>query len=325
MADIYFGAIFPPVSLTGNWQNLNDWYLSVGYANKGGTIYGTLLGRFPNTLTDNVIVIQTVLSNVATYNGTSWSTDHTYSGPIAGSAGFTGVFDDQLAVFSNTLTVNYSSIHLKSGTFTKPITVQSNGSLFLYSSATITSGVINSLPGVYSAVVETMDNQALSKLTATSLSQYYGKVGIGLSGNETTSTSLQIGNTLSTVYNVNAGLTISGNGFRTNRNFTVYSKNTDIFRFSSVTLTGIISIIGGTNSVSFANSNYNPSVNINLSTIQYGGFTVNGADFPISYGCGAELGGTFNPTITIINSPINTANTATIPKITSTNIGSLLE
>jgi hypothetical protein len=85
MADIYFGAYQSPVAeVTGEWDNINNWYLAEGEGGKNG-FPATPLNRFPNPATDTVVMKYDVTSGVGVYTGTypngTWQYG-TYPGPV---------------------------------------------------------------------------------------------------------------------------------------------------------------------------------------------------------------------------------------------------
>jgi len=60
MANVYFGAFYPPTAAAdGNWNNVANWYSTTGSLGGCccGPVDGLPLGRLPNASTDTVNVI----------------------------------------------------------------------------------------------------------------------------------------------------------------------------------------------------------------------------------------------------------------------------
>ena len=282
MTDIYFGAKTPQTTNNGNWADVGQWYATLGDEGSKytGPTPGTLLNRLPNPVTDNIILYQSVVSNVGTYTGTISSP---YNASIA----------DSLAIYSGKVSVDASIIY--GGAF---------ADLFVQSGVTIFGGTFDVITG--NGV--TINSDGLAGIKAATLVGVTGTVTINLTRDALSTVALQIGSYSAPCVN----LLIAG-AFILARPIILFCRTKYQSTFTDVTLTGVITnspSVNGLGTFIITNAKYQPTVSVPL-IFSNGVYKVDDANMPANLGFGIE-GGTFLPTIKLTNLPPLTSNIGAI-------------
>lgn len=308
MSIVYFGATVYPsgISNTGNWQDLTQWYSDVGYVGGKGTPDqpGTLLGRFPNAVTDTVFLYISITSNVATYNAVTgfWSTDHTYTGRIESAmySPYYSIASDPLAIYSGVFSTNNSWVNISAGTFYN----LSTGAIEQVYDNNIVGGTFVSITGKGNVV---LSNNGLIGIQTNTFSQFNGQISINLMADHNSNVPLQLGS-----YSSPIALSVTG-AYSIFCNMDIFSKS---FSWVNTTMRGLMRVLKTSlgyvdHSTRINNSGtYSPTVTIPITNVS-GQYSVNDSAVPNHCGFGSPLG-TFSPIIKLSNLPVATSNIGAI-------------